>query len=138
MKKFEELERIQKEWNKENTQNKENEGGDNGGKQDTQAEPQPLTEEQLQEVFKRTSAFTVKSATMDVDGDDMDALELWQIEFQDGNTDEIFEEEYVILPWSSMIHIFTLSFPVIMYMWMMTFGTKSLAKVHGLKEVVVL
>lgn len=105
MKKFEELERIQKEWNKENGENKENEGAENGGgKQDTPSDPQPLTEEQLQEVFKRTSAFTVKSATMDVDGDDMDALELWQIEFQDGNTDEIFEEEYVACMRPSTVH----------------------------------
>ncbi|CAO3624196.1 unnamed protein product [Cunninghamella echinulata] len=55
---------------------------------------QPLTEEQLQEVFKRTSAFSVKSAMMDsIAVDDMDDMELWQVEFNDGNTEEIYEED---------------------------------------------
>ncbi|ORY93520.1 hypothetical protein BCR43DRAFT_497075 [Syncephalastrum racemosum] len=101
MKKFEELERIQKEVNESPVRNavdnKENITDDTdspmSGKDSTPVESQPLTEEQLQEVFKRTSAFTVKSATMESTVDDMDALELWQIEFRENNTDELFEED---------------------------------------------
>lgn len=92
MKKFEELERIQKEFAAANGDNKENIHGDSG-KDNNDKDSQPLTEEQLEEVFRRTSAFTVKSAMMDNDLDDMDALELWQIEFEDGNTEEMVEEE---------------------------------------------
>ncbi|CAO3646137.1 unnamed protein product [Cunninghamella blakesleeana] len=55
---------------------------------------QPLTEEQLQEVFKRTSAFTVRGAMMDETAmDEMNDMELWQIEFNDGNTEEFYEED---------------------------------------------
>lgn len=105
MKKFEELERIQKEVHESPVRsavdNKENITEDTdspiSGKESTPVESQPLTEEQLQEVFKRTSAFTVKSATMESTVDDMDALELWQIEFRENNTDELFEEEQVFL-----------------------------------------
>ncbi|KAI7864892.1 hypothetical protein BDF14DRAFT_1875753 [Spinellus fusiger] len=83
MKKFEELERIQKEFSNMGVKN-----------HIMQVKSRPLTEEQLQEVFKRTSAFTVKTVTMDSRAaDEMDALELWQVENKDGNTDEIYEEE---------------------------------------------
>ncbi|KAI9024915.1 hypothetical protein CLU79DRAFT_88541 [Phycomyces nitens] len=89
MKKFEELERIQKEFSTMDVKEPEVDIVE-----EMEVESQPLTEEQLQEVFKRTSAFTVKTATMDSRAtDDMDALELWQVENKDGNTDEIYEEE---------------------------------------------
>ena len=96
MKKFEELERIQSEIAGSSTPETP-EITDNDVNMDSPdvntAAARPLTEEQLEEVFKRTSAFTVKSAMIDTNEDDVDALELWQIEFQDGNTEEIFEEE---------------------------------------------
>lgn len=95
MKKFEELERIQNEIAGSSTPDTP-EVTDNDvsmASPDVHTEARPLTEEQLEEVFKRTSAFTVKSAMIDTTEDDVDALELWQIEFQDGNTEEIFEEE---------------------------------------------
>ncbi|KAI8067162.1 hypothetical protein BC940DRAFT_333741 [Gongronella butleri] len=137
MKKFEELERIQKEFQAmqmqkpadqsdaqgEVTGDTSNDAGDQATGQQEQQEQQQqqqqtsdekgeqettrpnddttmaMTEEQLQEVFKRTSAFTVKSAMMDADVlDDMDAMELWQIEFKDSNTDEIMEEDdYIVV-----------------------------------------
>ncbi|KAI8144119.1 hypothetical protein BJV82DRAFT_608353 [Fennellomyces sp. T-0311] len=99
MKKFEELERIQNEITSspapEEETNKENisMADDNSDNSPAPGGQQPLTEEQLQEVFKRTSAFTVKSAMMDTHEEDMDALELWQVEFHENNTDEIFEED---------------------------------------------
>ncbi|KAI7879474.1 hypothetical protein K492DRAFT_163792 [Lichtheimia hyalospora FSU 10163] len=96
MKKFEELERIQSEIAGSSTPETP-EITDNDVNMDSPdvntAAARPLTEEQLEEVFKRTSAFTVKSAMIDTNDDDVDALELWQIEFQDGNTEEIFEED---------------------------------------------
>ncbi|CAG8558012.1 2767_t:CDS:2, partial [Acaulospora colombiana] len=92
MKKFEELERIQEEiaaskltesfpdFNSPNQQNslKENEG---------------LTQEQLEEVFRRTSSFTVKSATFAPNLDEVDDLDYWLIEMEDGNTAEYEEED---------------------------------------------
>ncbi|RCH78100.1 hypothetical protein CU098_001336, partial [Rhizopus stolonifer] len=76
MKKFEELERIEKEF--------------------SALQMDPIEEEQLEEVFKRTSAFTVKSATIDTDTiEDLDALDLWEIEYKDGDTNEFYEpDEY--------------------------------------------
>ncbi|KAI8086472.1 uncharacterized protein BX664DRAFT_335884 [Halteromyces radiatus] len=124
MKKFEELDRIQREFSSmavanpgtpeptgthvdtpntpqdhekqqgDDTTESANKDDDVVGLDSTLKESQPLTEEQLQEVFKRTSAFTVKSAMMDTTVvDDMDAMELWQVDFTDGNTDEVFEED---------------------------------------------
>ncbi|CAG8458445.1 15733_t:CDS:2 [Acaulospora morrowiae] len=90
MKKFEELERIQEEiaasklteslpeLNSSGQQNKENEG---------------LTQEQLEEVFRRTSSFTVKSATFAPNLDEVDDLDYWLIEMEDGNTAEYEEED---------------------------------------------
>jgi hypothetical protein len=53
-----------------------------------------LTQEQLEEVFKRTSAFTVQSATIDTSQvENMDALELWQVEYKENSTTEFYEEE---------------------------------------------
>ncbi|ORZ21199.1 hypothetical protein BCR42DRAFT_368925 [Absidia repens] len=111
MKKFEELDRIQHEFSamavakpeSSSTSASGPEGGvsssgdqQNGhgamnefGQVDT-----AMSDAQLQEIFKRTSSFTVKSATMDaLVLDDMDAMELWQVDFTDGNTDESFEED---------------------------------------------
>ncbi|KAI9484963.1 hypothetical protein BDB00DRAFT_96075 [Zychaea mexicana] len=113
MKKFEELERIQNEIASSpapatpTEDNKENLGGGeeeieeetNGTYSNKSPAPigapgqQPLTEEQLQEVFKRTSAFTVRSALMETHDEDLDAMELWQVEFHENNTDELFEED---------------------------------------------
>jgi hypothetical protein len=104
MKKFEELDRIQKEFSaisvnptpSTNSENKENEIESSSTLQlEQKAEPsQNLTEEQLQEVFKRTSSFTVRSAMMDSnDMDELDDVEVWQLQYQDGLTDEIYEEE---------------------------------------------
>ncbi|EIE92517.1 hypothetical protein G6F46_009701 [Rhizopus delemar] len=85
MKKFEELERIEKEFSALQMDTVEEEIATNN-----------LTEEQLEEVFKRTSAFTVKSATIDTDTiEDLDALDLWEIEYKDGDTNEFYEpDEY--------------------------------------------
>lgn len=100
MKKFEELERIQKEFSglqvkatEEPEQDKENVDAEMIDAIESK-EDLGLTQEQLEEVFKRTSAFTVKSATIDMDQiEDLDALELWQIEYKDGSTAEFYEEE---------------------------------------------
>ncbi|KAI8377832.1 uncharacterized protein BYT42DRAFT_571867 [Radiomyces spectabilis] len=99
MKKFEELERIQREFSSmavksDEGSNKENEVKSESVDAGIPEEDAPMTEEQLQEVFKRTSAFTVKSAMIDTNTvDDMDAMELWQVEFRDSNTDELYEED---------------------------------------------
>lgn len=113
MKKFEELERIQKEIASTSTsarcnssENKENEPSIPNIRDtidDSKSSPaalppsspqsQGFTEAQLEEVFRRTSAFTVKSAVMDeVYVDELDELELWQ-QAEDGNMDEFLEEE---------------------------------------------
>lgn len=82
MKKFEELERIEKEFSAMKVDNP------------SEDEQKNLTEEQLEEIFKRTSAFTVKSTTIDRDTiEDLDALDLWEIEYKDGDTNEFYEEE---------------------------------------------
>lgn len=82
MKKFEELERIEKEFSAMKVDNF------------SEDEQKNLTEEQLEEIFKRTSAFTVKSTTIDRDTiEDLDALDLWEIEYKDGDTNEFYEEE---------------------------------------------
>ncbi|KAI8970296.1 hypothetical protein BDF20DRAFT_890435 [Mycotypha africana] len=98
MKKFEELERIQQEFSSLNMNNKTD---DNNKENIDQHMVEPadeiapqLTQEQLEEVFKRTSAFTVRSATIDTDQiEDLDALDLWQIEYKDSSTNEIYEED---------------------------------------------
>ncbi|KAI7849843.1 hypothetical protein BDC45DRAFT_448089 [Circinella umbellata] len=82
MKKFAELERIQSEIATSSPAPEENKENVEG-----------LTEEQLQEVFKRTSAFTVRSAMMETHDEDLDAMELWQVEFHENNIDELFEED---------------------------------------------
>ncbi|KAG1170992.1 hypothetical protein G6F70_003730 [Rhizopus microsporus] len=82
MKKFEELERIEKEFSAMKVDNP------------SEDEQKNLTEEQLEEIFKRTSAFTVKSTTIDRDTiEDLDALDLWEIEYKDGDTNEFYEED---------------------------------------------
>ncbi|SAL95162.1 hypothetical protein [Absidia glauca] len=115
MKKFEELDRIQREFQSmavepqsnnattetstslvsdaTSNQTSDQQTGTSMAK-DGGDQQQGMTEEQLEEVFKRTSSFTVKSAMMDiVAAEDMDAMELWQVDFQDANTDVAFEEE---------------------------------------------
>lgn len=116
MKKFEELERIQQEFSSLHVQpveesptsdmvdeveeNKENIQGDDQDEEMTDVLTTAdrikaqFTQEQLEEVFKRTSAFTVKSASIDTSAiEDMDALDLWQVEYKDGSTTEFYEEE---------------------------------------------
>ncbi|KAG0177213.1 hypothetical protein DFQ28_006409 [Apophysomyces sp. BC1034] len=104
MKKFEELERMQKEFSTMAVKVEEVDNNETKATDATTTIPesdvmlmddlQPLTEEQLQEVFKRTSAFTVKTAMIDsTDMEELDALEVWQMENKDGNTDEIYEED---------------------------------------------
>ncbi|KAG9285337.1 hypothetical protein G9A89_010812 [Geosiphon pyriformis] len=94
MKKFEELERIQEEI----AATKPDDSVEMAIEDIDSAAPQvneALTEEQLIEVFKRTSSFTVKSATFAPNFDDLQDLEYWRIEMEDGNTAEFEEEEYV-------------------------------------------
>ncbi|CAM0141138.1 hypothetical protein VKS41_001574 [Umbelopsis sp. WA50703] len=104
MKKFEELDRIQKEFSSisvtanpsNNSEGKDSEmDSTDTPRMDDQVEPpQGLTEEQLQEVFKQTSSFTVRSAMMNSDDmDGLDDVEIWQLQYQDGLTDEIYEED---------------------------------------------
>lgn len=112
MKKFEELERIQEEFSTLHVENKEQASGSNVVSPEENKENIGLnedeemaeatssnvkaqfTQEQLEEVFKRTSAFTVKSATIDTSlVEDMDALDLWQVEYKENNTNEFYEEE---------------------------------------------
>jgi hypothetical protein len=51
-----------------------------------------LTEAQLEELFKRTSSFTVKSAVLQIDDpDELDELELLRMEY--GDSEFEFEEE---------------------------------------------
>ncbi|RKP05047.1 hypothetical protein THASP1DRAFT_20297, partial [Thamnocephalis sphaerospora] len=73
MKKFEELERLQAEF---------------------AAAASGLTQEQLEEVFKRTSAFTVRAAVRltHEDVDAMDEIDLWRMEM-DGGDGAVFDEE---------------------------------------------
>ncbi|KAG2185000.1 hypothetical protein INT43_000913 [Umbelopsis isabellina] len=104
MKKFEELDRIQKEFSSisvtanpsNNSEGKDSEmdSTDTPRIDDTVEPPQGLTEAQLQEVFKQTSSFTVRSAMMNSDDmDGLDDVEIWQLQYQDGLTDEIYEED---------------------------------------------
>ncbi|KAL1922366.1 uncharacterized protein VTP21DRAFT_9905 [Calcarisporiella thermophila] len=108
MKKFEELERIEREIAAQKTKQNENSStttadpavvndptsGDLALATSLQQEEssEGLTQEQLEEVFKRTSAFTVKSLARDEIFEDMDDLEMWQVELADANT-EVFDEE---------------------------------------------
>ncbi|KAJ1914967.1 hypothetical protein IWQ60_008613, partial [Tieghemiomyces parasiticus] len=60
----------------------------------TESDPPPLTQEQLEEVFRQTSSFTVKTATIDYE--DYEELEWWKAEMEDANTAEFVEEnDYV-------------------------------------------
>ncbi|KAI9102543.1 hypothetical protein DFS34DRAFT_591178 [Phlyctochytrium arcticum] len=52
-----------------------------------------FTQAQLEELFKRTSGFTVKQAALDVDIDDIDDLELWRLEMQGYDGAEWADEE---------------------------------------------
>jgi len=90
MKKFEELERLQVEFAATKTRDSTR------STSQAQTENENLTEAQLEEVFKRTSIFTIKSATFLPSTEDVDDLELWRIEVEDGNTAEFEEEEWVV------------------------------------------
>ncbi|RIA93511.1 hypothetical protein C1645_796598 [Glomus cerebriforme] len=91
MKKFEELERIQEEIAASNA----NETTDVHPPSDKNSTYQEngLTQEQLEEVFRRTSSFTVKSATFAPNFDELDDLDFWRVELEDGNTAEYEEED---------------------------------------------
>jgi hypothetical protein len=93
MKKFEELERIQEEIAASNA-NETAHVPDTNDKNSTFQE-NSLTQEQLEEVFRRTSSFTVKSATFAPNFDELDDLDFWRVELEDGNTAEYEEEECV-------------------------------------------
>jgi hypothetical protein len=118
MKKFEELERIQREFSSLQVNTPTGESSKSESIREDSIEPtntednhihldedetmseaimddaSGLTQEQLEEVFKRTSAFTVQSATIDTSQvENMDALELWQVEYRENNTTEFYEEE---------------------------------------------
>ncbi|KAK9763125.1 hypothetical protein K7432_010498 [Basidiobolus ranarum] len=109
MKKFEELEKIQSEIAKSNAQKSvsaietaepinTNPGvlsevsEVNSPKSSERKIEQGLTEEQLEEVFKQTSGFTVRSAVTNEDIDAVDDLEIWRMDVANGDTAE-FEEE---------------------------------------------
>ncbi|CAG8445242.1 11759_t:CDS:2 [Ambispora leptoticha] len=92
MKKFEELERIQEEIAATKPEEPVGNVLEEIASSSQIHESKALTEEQLIEVFKRTSSFTVKSATFAPNIDDVQDLEYWRIEMEDGNTAE-FEEE---------------------------------------------
>lgn len=117
MKKFEELERIQREFssNQEGSerssshadspqiqleqQHQQQHDEDYFAELNELDEDNQLTQEQLEEVFRRTSAFTVKSASLDPEHIvDMDALDLLQAEYRNNNTTEFIEEEWVEYP----------------------------------------
>lgn len=115
MKKFEELERIQREFssNQEGSERINSHADSPQIQLDQQQqhdedyfaelneldEDNQLTQEQLEEVFRRTSAFTVKSASLDPEHIvDMDALDLLQAEYCNNNTTEFIEEEWVEYP----------------------------------------
>lgn len=136
MKKFEELDRIQKEFSaisvnstpNTSSENKENEIESNGTpaemeeKKSEAAASQGLTEEQLQEIFKRTSAFTIRSAMMDSnDMDELNDVEIWQLQYHDGLTDEIYEEEYVYILPSRLFAIFMYADCIIFHQRLHTF-----------------
>ncbi|ORX95161.1 hypothetical protein K493DRAFT_315148 [Basidiobolus meristosporus CBS 931.73] len=106
MKKFEELEKIQSEIAKSNAQKVATESETVDTNPDAVAAvsedvvpstnengaEQGLTEEQLEEVFKQTSVFTVRSAITNEDIDAVDDLEIWRMDMANGDTAE-FEEE---------------------------------------------
>ncbi|KAI8883413.1 hypothetical protein K501DRAFT_219299, partial [Backusella circina FSU 941] len=95
MKKFEELERIQQEFSTK-VDIKEDDVVEEEMEEEIAVDEveNKFTQEQLEEVFKRTSSFTVKSATIDTSFvDDLDALDLWQVEYHDNDTNEFYEED---------------------------------------------
>ncbi|KAI8827218.1 uncharacterized protein EV422DRAFT_513071 [Fimicolochytrium jonesii] len=47
-----------------------------------------FTQEQLEELFKRTSGFTVRQAAMNVDVEELDDMELWRMEIEGGEDEE--------------------------------------------------
>eukprot|EP00842_Homolaphlyctis_polyrhiza_P002314 jgi/Hompol1/3083/HPOL_001558-RA len=57
---------------------------------------QELTHEQLEELFKRTSAFTVKSVALGIDDDELDELEMWTLEHGQELDEQLDEVESVI------------------------------------------
>ncbi|PIA19247.1 hypothetical protein COEREDRAFT_37216, partial [Coemansia reversa NRRL 1564] len=97
MKKFEELERIEKEFSAK----KKSAADDSSTEHKSKEQPieSGMSLELLEEVFKRTSAFTVRGAMMDdFDLEVMDDIELWEAEAADNVLAEWEEEEdYVAL-----------------------------------------
>lgn len=112
MKKFEELARMEEEFKKSATTNTNGEGGSNGitnadnssspladgelvlgvEKVQAQDDQQGFTDEQLQEVFKRTSGFTVRSMMRDTP-EDIYEEDVWQANIADEDYLYDFEEE---------------------------------------------
>ncbi|TPX62081.1 hypothetical protein PhCBS80983_g00734 [Powellomyces hirtus] len=52
-----------------------------------------FTQEQLEELFKRTSGFTVKQAAMNLDPEDLDDMELWRLEMEGLEDDDWAEQD---------------------------------------------
>ncbi|KAI9004420.1 MT-A70-domain-containing protein [Hyaloraphidium curvatum] len=95
MKKFEELEKFEKELAS---------SADGGAGAPGAAKPPALTDNQLEELFTRTSNFTVKSAVMGLHNSALDELDLLQMELGEweGNQDHGWEDaaeedDYMIL-----------------------------------------
>ena len=94
-----------------------------------------FTQEQLEELFKRTSAFTVKSAHRDDLHleDELDDVELWRLDNHEIEDDDWREEEYVLF-----IKLLVIRDPSIdatiqtatTKSWTMTFGMKNSVPHH--------
>ncbi|KAJ3278717.1 hypothetical protein HK104_002075, partial [Borealophlyctis nickersoniae] len=102
MKKFEELDRMKQEvasQQQQQQQQQQQPTGDGdatpGDGEVVPTEESAFTQRQLEELFKRTSAFTVKSATRlaDFDDDELNDVELWRLEAADAGDEEYREED---------------------------------------------
>ncbi|KAJ3128161.1 hypothetical protein HK098_005061 [Nowakowskiella sp. JEL0407] len=116
MKKFEQLDQFQSELNSSigdprssqspapevgsssNTERPEAGFVDDLFEKEENTEVQTLSKEQLEELFKRTSNFSIRSAVKQIDYDDFDDEELWKMEFgyEDGDV-EFEEDDYQIM-----------------------------------------
>jgi len=89
MKKFEELDKLQQEVKAVSEPTTVAVEGADALEQEA-----PLNQSQLEELFKRTSAFTVKATTQShIQPDELDDIELWNWG-RDGSDGEWDEEEY--------------------------------------------
>ncbi|KAJ3159469.1 hypothetical protein HDU86_001787 [Geranomyces michiganensis] len=63
------------------------------GKPDGNEVDNGFTQEQLEELFKRTSGFTVRQAALNIDHEDMDDMELWRLEMEGLEDDDWGDQE---------------------------------------------